>query len=251
MFFSQAFKGKNEWWRYLAVSLLVFVGYQIGSLPLILALWRTSEADPDLNKSDINSFLSEPNFENFGINPNLGLTLLLLMFIAALVAFYFLFKPFHEREFRTLSTPGSQIKWNKAIFAFFVWLGLSLLLESVSYAFSPQDYSFSFKLNRFIPLLIICILILPIQTSFEELFFRGYLMQGFGLIKLNKIFALILTTLLIIIGHRLLNQNLIATFDELFANKLTELGIAGPTMAILWIGLGFLSFAIFSKIFKM
>jgi Na+/H+-dicarboxylate symporter len=39
-------------------------------------------------------------------------------------------------------------------------------------------------------------LFLPVQTSFEELLFRGYLMQGFGTLFKNAIYPLIITSLI-------------------------------------------------------
>jgi membrane protease YdiL (CAAX protease family) len=35
--------------------------------------------------------------------------------------------------------------------------------------------------QQFLILLIVAILLIPIQTAIEEIIFRGYLMQGFGL----------------------------------------------------------------------
>ncbi len=190
MFFQQAFKGNNNFGRYILVTILVFLGYQIGTIPLNLALWRAVDLDPNLDKDDIQSFMSEPNFSNFGINTNLGLTLMLLLFVAALVAFYFLFPPIHRRAFRTLSTTKSRLNWGKIFFAFFAWMGISLLAEGFNYFLAPENYSWNFKLNTFIPLLLLCIFILPLQTSFEELFFRGYLMQGIGTAKFQKVLGI-------------------------------------------------------------
>ena len=192
MFFEQAFKGNNHFGRYVLVTILVFLAYQIGTIPLMLALWRAVDLDPNLDKDDIQSFMTEPNFSNFGINTNLGLTLMLLLFVAALVAFYFLFPPIHRRAFRTLSTTKSRLNWSKIFFAFFLWMGLSLAAEGFNYFLSPDDYSWNFKLNTFLPLLLLCIFILPLQTSFEELFFRGYLMQGIGTDRFQKVIGICL-----------------------------------------------------------
>jgi len=117
-------------------------------------------------------------------------------FVAALVVFYFVFKPFHGREFNSLSTPVGKLKWGKIFFAFFVWMGLSLVIEGINYYLSPGDYSWNFKLNTFLPLLALCILVLPLQTSFEELFFRGYLMQGIGTAHIKKVIAVVISALL-------------------------------------------------------
>ena len=43
-------------------------------------------------------------------------------------------------------------------------------------------------------LALIGILLIPLQTSFEEYFFRGYLMQGLGIVTKNRWFPLIFTS---------------------------------------------------------
>jgi hypothetical protein len=50
-------------------------------------------------------------------------------------------------------------------------------------------------------LLLICILLLPIQTSLEEFLFRGYLNQGLFLLFKNKIPALIICSVLFSLVH--------------------------------------------------
>ncbi len=217
MFFQQAFKGRNHWKFYVLVTIAVFAGYQIGTLPLLMALWKKTEDNPDLGQSDIEGFATNPDFTLFDINSNLGLTLMLLMFVAAFVVFYFVFTPVHKREFRSLTTPSSKINWGKIFFAFFVWLGLSLSIEMVSYFFNPESYSIQFQLNTFIPLLVLCVLVLPIQTSFEELFFRGYLMQGFGTMKKSEIISLLLSALMSYIFFKWIGHQVL---DKIFANDL-------------------------------
>lgn len=196
-YFENAFKGMNHWWRYIIVIIVTFFGYSIGQIPLMLSLWRSvNEEGSELGMADIDNFQSNPDFSVFGINSNMGFILLLVMFVGAITAFYFIFKPMHGREFRSLVTSGSRINWNKIFFAFFIWLGLSLIVESVSYFMDPESYSFHFQFKTFIPLVIICILILPIQTSMEELLFRGYLMQGIAVGTKSRLIPLIATSVL-------------------------------------------------------
>lgn len=248
MFFQQAFKGRNHWKFYLLVTGIVFVGYQIGTLPLLMALWKKTEDSPDLGQSDIEQFATNPDFTQFDMNTNLGLTLMLLMFVAALVVFYFVFTPVHKREFRSLTTPSSKINWSKIFFAFFVWLGLALSMEMVSYFFSPESYSIQFQLNTFLPLLALCVLVLPIQTSFEELFFRGYLMQGFGTMKKSQIMSLLIAGLLGYIYYKWLGD----PFSRLIMN--TEiLGSNNGALRSIFIfltaiGASMLTYSIFKRI---
>jgi len=173
------------------VTIVVGIGYMIGQLPLAMAITRSASDNPDITKSTLEEFSTNPDFTMFGINSNMGFALLLLMFVGALTAFYFIFKPVHDREFKTLVNPYSKIRWNRIFQAFFLWLFMSMILEVVAYFLYPDNYTFHFQWNTFIPLLIISILILPIQTSTEELFFRGYIMQGTGLTPLYKLLSII------------------------------------------------------------
>ncbi len=193
MFFRKAFNGFNDWWRYVIALIAIILGYTVGQIPLFLALSRSSDENSESTGNTLNQFADEPNFEVFGINSNMGFALLLIMFVAALTAFFFAFKPLHQREFKTLITPKSRMNWSKIFFAFFTWLGLALLMEAVAYFISPEYYSISFKFNMFIPLVILSVLLLPVQTSMEELIFRGYLLQGIGTMKLKQIIPLILS----------------------------------------------------------
>jgi len=201
MFFEKAFEGKNDWWRYLVVFILIILGYLIGQLPMTLALWKSINDDPNLTTDDLFSFQENPDFSVFGINPNMGFALLLMMFLGAMVAFYFIFKPMHKREFRTLTTPKSRINWSKIFFAFFLWLALILGFELISYFLNPGNYTFHFQWNTFIALLLLSIFILPIQTSAEELIFRGYMLQGLGMLTGSRLIPLIITSILFGIIH--------------------------------------------------
>jgi len=196
MFFEKAFEGKNDWWRYIVVIVVIILGYTIGQLPMTLALRKSINDDPNLTTDDLFSFQENPDFSIFGIHPNMGFALLLMMFLGAMVAFYFIFKPMHAREFRTLTTPKSRIDWSKIFFAFFLWLALMLGFEMINYFMNPGNYTFQFSWNGFIPLLLLAIFILPIQTSAEELIFRGYMLQGIGILTRSRLIPLLITSVL-------------------------------------------------------
>ena len=58
-----------------------------------------------------------------------------------------------------------------------------------------------FKLVPFLILCCITLIFMPIQTTTEELVFRGYLMQGFFNLAQNKWFPLLMTSLIFGIMH--------------------------------------------------
>ena len=93
-----------------------------------------------------------------GMDLNLGLFLLLLMFVCMMAALLFFVKFIHQRDWKTLITPLSKINWNKIFFSFSLWMVFTFILEAVSYVMEPEAYTLTFELWNFLPLFVIIIL---------------------------------------------------------------------------------------------
>ena len=65
----------------------------------------------------------------------------------------------------------------------------------------PSNYVFQLNWSKFLPLLAIALFILPLQTSFEELMFRGYLLHGISLIAPYRWIPIIITSILFGLMH--------------------------------------------------
>jgi len=89
---------------------------------------------------------------------------------------------------------------------------------------NPADFKFNFQPIPFLILVVISTLLVPIQTSVEELIFRGYLMQGFANLFKNKWLPLLLTSSIFGLMH--------------FANP--EVGKMGNIIMVYYIGTGLL-----------
>ena len=76
-------------------------------------------------------------------------------------------------------------------------LGLAMLIELI---IDPSLVEFSLNPSFFI-LLILSLVIYSIQASFEEIFFRGYLIQGIGIITRKPVIPLLITSALFAVGH--------------------------------------------------
>ncbi|MBP6539904.1 MAG: CPBP family intramembrane metalloprotease [Saprospiraceae bacterium] len=191
MYLSQGLKGKNDLWRYLLGIFIVFMGYFVGQLPMYGVLFSRFSSNTDLGTDELNNFEQNLNFELLGIDKNVGLILLILMFVFAVIALYFVVTKLHYKKFMDLVTPNRMINYNKIAFGFILWLILSLAMEGANYLMEPENYTFRWSGSGFIVLLLISITLLPIQTSFEELFFRGYIMQGLAFFTRNKWIAVL------------------------------------------------------------
>ena len=78
---------------------------------------------------------------------------------------------------------------------------LGIGFELIMYFMSPQAYIFQLNWSTFLPLLLISIFFLPIQTSLEELVFRGYALQGIGNLTKSRLIALLITSVLFGLIH--------------------------------------------------
>ena len=196
MYFTVAKKGKNEFWRYIISVILIIAISLLGQIPLaILIVSRMTSL------SDMDKFQENLDFSEFGIDPNVGLVLMLIPFILCFFSMIFIIKIIHLRPFLSLLSGRSKFNWPKLFFAVFTMFALLVLAELVLYALNPSNYEFNFNLKLFVPLILISIFLLPIQTSFEEIFIRGYLMQGIGLLTKYKWIPLIITSVIFGLLH--------------------------------------------------
>src|SRR5690606_7658902 len=94
-----------------------------------------------------------------------------------------------------------KVDWKRIFFAFALWGGLTVALTLADYYLNPQDYEFNFKPVPFAILAVLAIILIPMQTSFEEYLFRGYLMQGLGIQLRSRLFPLIFTSVMFGLMH--------------------------------------------------
>lgn len=201
MFLAQGYKGDNEPWRYIVGILLVFLGYFMGQVPLTVVQMIRMSQDRSIGTEALLEFSETMDFSIFGIDKNIGFLLLIVMFLFALVALYFVMTRLHNKLFKNFIRPLGAIQWNKIFFGFGLWVVLSIILELFSYYLDPSIYEFRFQLGSFLPLVLISFVFLPFQTSFEELFMRGYLMQGIAFFAKNKWIPILLSSILFGLIH--------------------------------------------------
>lgn len=203
MFLQQVYKGKNDWWRWLITILLVIVGYVVGQLPFTAVLMKSvmDANDGFMDVQEMEEVAKTMDFTPYGIDPNMILVLLLLMFVFAMIGLWIGVAKIHGRSFRTLITPMAKVNWSKVLFSFGLWMLFSLILEGASYLMDSGNYIYNFDAATFFPLLIIALLLLPIQTSFEELFMRGYLMQGISSFSVVRWVPLVVTSAIFGLMH--------------------------------------------------
>ena len=195
-FIQQAYKGKNEWYHCLFATLLVFFGWQIlGVLPLIMAVAIKSKS-----ASEFTAFAQE-NFMTAGLDKNLLLFLMLFMFFIGFIFLGIAIKYIHNRSITSLITSRDKIDWKRFFYGFFVWGILAVVMTYISILLAPENFTWNFNAVPFFILVAISVVFIPFQTSFEELLFRGYFMQGIGILVKNRWVPLLVTSLVFGILH--------------------------------------------------
>jgi hypothetical protein len=198
-FFENANKGINHFAYYVIGVILTLIGYFIGQTPLLLVSMYAIDKY-DLGTEALQEFEKTVNFELLNIDKNLGFLILISMFIFGTLGLWVALKV-QRKSFLHIITPKSTIDLGRVFFGFIFWLGLGILGELISYGMQPNDYIFQFTGSSFFILVLIAIFLLPIQTSFEEFFFRGYIMQGLSNLMKNKLLVILITSILFAALH--------------------------------------------------
>jgi len=189
MYIAQAYNYLHDTWRYLLGAGVIFLISQLGSIPFIaVATVKLMGEGGDI------SALEDPSTIMTILDSNLTLFLMLLSFAIGLVGVWFWAKYIHRQPMKALTTSRKKIDWGRFWFGFGLIAVTTVVLTIIDYNQNPQDYELQFELVPFLILAVIAIVMIPLQTSFEEYLFRGYLMQGIGVMAKNRWLPLIITS---------------------------------------------------------
>jgi CAAX protease family protein len=201
--------GKNDWWRYvLSLVLILFMWFVVGSLPIVLlALLAGWDGNPAT--AFANGGLS-------GFDPVLVFVATFLTFVPLLLTTLVAVRFIHQRPVRTLITAAPKVRWSRLAAAFGAWLAISAVVSVVEELIYPGRYVLTFQPAAFLAALLPALILVPIQTSAEELFIRGYLMQGLGLV-FRRGWVVAIITALIFASLHLANPEVAASLPLLAA----------------------------------
>lgn len=181
-YLAAAAQGKNNWWRYLLGYLFILGSWLLlGSIPVIVwAVLIELDGNPD-------TFISPPGtivgYELFGF------VSLLLSFVPLFLSVLLVVRLLHGRPVRTLLTSAPGFRWGRFFKAMLIWgllAGMIALVEALLY---PGRYTLTFNAGELLPYILPALLLIPFQTSAEEFFMRGYILQNVGL-KIKNIWVL-------------------------------------------------------------
>ena len=185
--------GKTNIGSYLTTFILVvsaMLGF--GLLPYTLKLKQLGlPLDGSISTTTAISHMGENQF----------LVLQLMPFIFAFAMLIFCIKYIHKRPIITLFTTRKRFDWKRFLVSFFAWGILMLLILAVNFSLSENSYTWNYKPETFWPLVLIGLFVIPLQTTFEEVFFRGFLFQATGSIFKKGLTTALFTGILFGLVH--------------------------------------------------
>ncbi len=186
MYIEQGYKGDIGLWKYFVIP-VGFIGF--------MAINYVLTINSPVNVEDAMATM----IEQFGTN------LVLIMLLLPLVVGFFVVLGWtfliHRQSITSLTTSRVKVDWKRVFFAFFLWGGITVIFTLLDVFGNPDDYVWNFDLAKFIPLAIIAIALIPLQTSFEEYLFRGHMMQGLGILSKTRWVPLFVTSILFGLMH--------------------------------------------------
>ena len=160
-------------WRWIFGTLFIVTTWQVLGLALTFLFASYFDLDVELLFStadeDLAAIRALPAWSSAAT--------VLISFLPLLIATLLAYRIFLKKNIKSLFTSRDRYSYKRT------WIGFASL-ALISSAFGSLDlilnwdsYTFSFKASAFLPYLIIAFTLLPIQTTAEELFFRGWIQR--------------------------------------------------------------------------
>jgi len=163
-------KGRFEAYRVVLTLFFVFVAYFVGSLFLSF--------DLAINHPNFTG-LSDGSWKEIALLLGKNRLFLLMMLPFTLVFFTLLIclTKIHKLPLLAVFTSRNAFDW-KRFFIAFSWWSLMVLVVTGIELLLHKNFQLVFNAQKFFTLCVLSIILLPLQTSSEELVFRGYILQG-------------------------------------------------------------------------
>jgi membrane protease YdiL (CAAX protease family) len=194
-FLNNAKKGNNSILRYLITIILsLFVSSLVAGafLAIFIVIWVLLFKQGLNVEGLINQILKDPLF------------LIVMVGLSFSISYLFLYlcvRFIHKKTFISIINTGNKVRWKKIGIGALAWLGIIVILDIISYLIDPGSFKISLNPQGFWILALLALIAFPIQASFEEVFFRGYLMQGISLIFERPWVVLMVTSLCFALLH--------------------------------------------------
>jgi uncharacterized protein len=189
-------RGKNDWWRYLLGIPGIALFYLIMSIViavLLVALLAAMGTALDFRLDQTGRYI--------GTQPFLFYLFINLSFVPLIASIFFVVRVLHRRPLLTLVTASPRVNWRRVVIGFGFWIVLCAIAALVEHLLYPGRYQFGSNLRGMLLPALVVLVLTPLQSTAEELLFRGYLLQGLALLTRNPLVLALSTGFLFMLLH--------------------------------------------------
>jgi membrane protease YdiL (CAAX protease family) len=195
-FLDLARQGRNDWWRYLLAILVILFGWLVPSI--LLGGFLVAVVMLDKKPS---TFINANTGQIVGVDSALITGVSLLSVVALVASLYLAVRFIHQRPFRSLITTHPSFEWKRVAQGFGFYLILVAAASLIEALLFPGRYQLTWDTREFLKFLPIVLILVPLQTTAEELLFRGYLMQSIGLITRRPLIPAVVSSFVFMLLH--------------------------------------------------
>ena len=179
-------QGRHQWGNLLGMLIILFAWLIVGTAVSLLITYAAT-GGVDTTK----------------LTPLMGFVVTMAGFPIFLLGICFVVRFIHRRPVRSLITSRGRVDWGRVGQGFAVWFGLWFLGQLVRFLLDPASLSLVDDLLALVAFAPLAIIMTVIQTTTEELFFRGYVIQQASLIRARPAFLAVTSAALFTVPHLL------------------------------------------------
>jgi len=174
--------------HYLLGLVAIIIGaFYLGGRGMVLFI---SLKFPDLESADVFSDAQKL------LSKNAFFALNMIPFLFGFLTILFCSRLLFKRSFRTFITARPRFDFTRFFFSFGLWSTLMMVSFFITFIDFNHEIRWNFQPEHFFFLLLLSVIFVPIQTGFEEIFFRGFLMQLFGRVTQKGIYLILINGIL-------------------------------------------------------
>lgn len=160
-------------WRWILGTFIILISWLlIGS---ILSLIVASAFDLDLQILDSTDEMDREILRSY--QPWQAASPLLVSFLPLLLVPLLLHRYLLKRPLRSIFTRSNQSFSREVRIGATVMALILIVVTLLDFLFLNSSYTWSFDAARFLPYLLVALILIPIQTTAEEVFYRGWIQQ--------------------------------------------------------------------------
>ena len=186
-------KGNFEAKRVLTTLLLIVLVYLVSSSFLFIDLSLNFPNSDLVDQSSIKDL-------SLLMGKNRLFLWMMLPFSFIFVTLLICLTKIHQLPFLKIFTSRDKFDWKRFFVAFSLWSLMVVMVTALELMLNA-DFEIIFNAQKFMTLFFLSIILLPIQTSAEELIFRGYVLQGVNKRTGNAILSVVISGLMFGMMH--------------------------------------------------